>query len=194
MTLRSKKKVLGVLWSVFLITLFSVNAGAFLNNDWHVRTSNTTEVLYGIVLGKGQLVAVGNNGTIVTSLDGNTWTSQTLGTSNLRGVTYGNGLFVAVGEGGAILTSPDGTTWTTRTSGTLTLLWSVTYGNGLFVAVGSSGTILTSPDGTTWTTQTSATGSTLFIHNLWERVLCHRGVRSVRSSLPLMGPYGTARP
>ena len=43
MTLRFKKTVLGVLWSICLIAFFSVNAGAFLNDDWHLRPSGSTE-------------------------------------------------------------------------------------------------------------------------------------------------------
>ena len=48
---------------------------------------------------KGMFVTVGNSGTILTSSDGISWTTQrTSGTSeNLWGVTYGNGLFVNVG-------------------------------------------------------------------------------------------------
>ena len=116
MTLRFKKTVLGVLWSVFLITLFSVNASAFLNDNWHVRTSNTNNQLNGIGFGKGLFVAAGVSGTIVTSLDGKTWTTQAPVTANtLDNVTYGNGIFVAVGDVGTILTSPDGNTWTTQT-------------------------------------------------------------------------------
>jgi len=50
---------------------------------------------------------VGEDGTILTSPDGVTWTPRTSGTSNdLNGVAYGNGTFVAVGEDGIILTSP----------------------------------------------------------------------------------------
>ena len=56
--------------------------------------------------GNGRFVAVGEDGTILTSPDGVSWTRRTSGTSNrLEGVAYGNGLFVAVG-GGTILTSP----------------------------------------------------------------------------------------
>jgi hypothetical protein len=90
-------------------------------------------------------VAVGEDGAILTSPDGVSWTQQTSGTSNsLGGVTYGDGLFVAVGERGTILTSPDGVNWTAQASPTSNDLYGVAYGNGTFVAVGV-GVILTSP-------------------------------------------------
>jgi len=112
---------------------------------------------------KGLFVAVGDNGTILTSPDGTTWTKRTSGTSEyLRGVTSGNGLFVTVGFFGTILTSPDGITWTERTSGIFRNLYGVTSGNGLFVTVGESGTILTSPDGNSWTKRTSGTYNSLY--------------------------------
>jgi hypothetical protein len=50
---------------------------------------------------------VGNNGTILTSTNGATWTEGRSGTSDgLLDIAYGNGTFVAVGYVGTILTSP----------------------------------------------------------------------------------------
>jgi len=116
---------------------------------------------------KGLFVAVGDNGTILTSPDGTTWTQRTSTPGpfgarvHLYDVTYGNGLFVTVGgDNGTILTSPDGTTWAKRNSGTSNDLYGVTYGNGLFVTVGEYGTFLTSPDGTTWTKSPSDASAT----------------------------------
>jgi len=112
---------------------------------------------------KGLFVSVGWSGTILTSLDGTSWTERTSGTSKyLTGVIYENGLFLTVGSSGTILTSPDGISWNERNSETYTSLNGVTYGNGLFVTVGGEGTILTSPDGTTWTSRTSGTTEDLY--------------------------------
>jgi hypothetical protein len=92
-------------------------------------------------------VAVGGDGTILTSPDGVTGRCGPRGrATTLNGVTYGNGLFVAVGDRRHHPHLPDGVTWTVRTSGTGNDLYGVTYGNGLFVAVGDS-TILTSRTG-----------------------------------------------
>ncbi|WP_207641575.1 WD40/YVTN/BNR-like repeat-containing protein [Syntrophomonas palmitatica] len=69
--------------------------------------------------GNGKYVAVGQYGTIMTSLDGINWTLQFSGTSiYLTGVAFGAGLFVAVGMLGTILTSADGENWTRQDSGT----------------------------------------------------------------------------
>jgi hypothetical protein len=62
---------------------------------------------FSLTYGNGTFVAVGSNGTILTSPDRVSWTWRASGTdSSLFGVTYGNGLFVAVGDYGTILTSP----------------------------------------------------------------------------------------
>ena len=110
----------------------------------------------------GLFIAVGGSGTLLTSPDGTTWTSQTTGTTNaLRAVAYDdNSTLVAVGWSGTILTSSDGTTWTAQTSGTSNDINNVTYSGSAFVAVGDNGTLLSSTDGTTWTDRTSGCGMT----------------------------------
>jgi hypothetical protein len=138
-----------------------------LLNHWTVFHSGTMENLYNVAYANGLWVAVGANGTILTSTNGTSWTSRTSGTTNgLWGVAYANGLWVAVGNSGTILTSPDGTSsWTSRSSGTSENLRGVAYADGLWVATGGSGTILTSPDGTSsWTPRTS--GTTVFLYNV----------------------------
>jgi hypothetical protein len=89
-------------------------------------------------------VAVGAGGTVLTSLDGTTWTAQApLTTNDLTAITFG-GQFVAVGKGGVILTSLDGLAWETRTSGTTNDLLAVTRTVSGYTAVGTSGTNVTS--------------------------------------------------
>ena len=49
-------------------------------------------------------VAVGRNGTILTSTNGTSWTSRTSGTTqSLLGIAYGSGMWVAVGGNGTII-------------------------------------------------------------------------------------------
>ncbi len=101
-----------------------------------------------------QMVAVGQNGTILTSPDGATWTSRVSGTSaRLRGVTVKGATIIVVGQAGTVLTSADGVSWTTVTSGIAEGLRGVAASSTLVVAVGgqTTGQIFTSPDGATWT-------------------------------------------
>ncbi|MER3480299.1 MAG: hypothetical protein C4327_07400 [Meiothermus sp.] len=72
---------------------------------WTAQTSGTTNDLIGVTYGNGIFVAVGLNGTLLTSPDGVEWTGR-YSDSDLKGITYGNGTFVAVGQNGTILTSP----------------------------------------------------------------------------------------
>jgi hypothetical protein len=52
-------------------------------------------------------VAVGTQGTILTSPDGRVWTAQQSGTAkNLWSVAWSGSQLVVVGRGGTILTSP----------------------------------------------------------------------------------------
>jgi len=122
-------------------------------DDWTVRGPLPTGAnLNGVAYGNGTYVAVGNNGVVMTSVDGASWTNHTSGiTSNLKSVSYINDQFVAVGQGGSIIYSDDGASWTSATSNDTSELTSVAYGNGTYVAVGGFGKVLTSGDGASWT-------------------------------------------
>jgi len=105
---RNKLSWLGafLLLAVLLsVSAFSRHSGA--GTSWTVRRSGGFPDLKGVTYGNGTFVAVGWDGTILTSREGVKWTKQFSGTENhLWGVTYGNGTFVAVGWDGTILTSP----------------------------------------------------------------------------------------
>jgi len=60
-------------------------------NNWHWRNPLPQgNPLNGVTYGNGAFIAVGAGGTILTSADGITWTSNTSGTAkSLNGVTYG---------------------------------------------------------------------------------------------------------
>ncbi len=106
--------------SLIVLTLsfvpFSINADSL--DNWHLRNRLPQgNSLNAVTYGNGIFVAVGDNGTILTSPDGVTWTQESSGTTDrLNAVNHGNGIFVAGGDGGAILTSADGIT-----SGQLTI-------------------------------------------------------------------------
>lgn len=116
----------------------------------------------------GQFVALGADGSVLTSADGLTWTPPGNATNpvlsagvGMNGIVFGSSLYVAVGNGGKIFTSADLVTWNQSTSNTMEDLYSVSFLNGGFVTTGANGTLLTSPDGGTWTAQTSNTPNAL---------------------------------
>jgi len=118
----------------------------------------TTEALNGVAWSGTKFVAVGENGTILTSSDGTAWTPQTSGTTDiLEDVTWSGTQFVAMGLGGTILTSPSGTAWIAQPPIPSNSMISFTWSGTQFVAVGFLGNIFTSPNGTAWTAQTSGT-------------------------------------
>lgn len=145
--------------------------------SWTSAPFDAPRQLFDVAHGAGVFVAVGNSGSIFSSVDGVHWSEEQSGLSGgyfLRGVTYGDGLFVAVGDQydpdlrmntSMIITSPDGAHWTTRHSGVGQELRDVVYGNGRFVVVGQNETndaqgntagttaiVLNSLDGIHWTT------------------------------------------
>jgi len=118
-------------------------------------------------------VAVGNNGTIITSTDsGITWVSRnSLSGENLNSIVYNTGTskFVVVGNAGTVLTSTNGTTWTVSSKtiaggGNITAdlndiaVWSTVA----YIAVGSNGVIYTSPNLTTWNARNSGVPNDLY--------------------------------
>ena len=131
-------------------------------NTWTVvQPSITSQRLASIASNGGQLVVVGDGGTVLTSSPGVSWRSVTSGVSvNLRNVTYAAGAYYAVGELGTILTSTSGTSWSQLTSPTTTNLQGIASSGSLWVAVGDvgtnsgtgavGGTILISSDGVNW--------------------------------------------
>ena len=127
---------------------------------WTAVASNTTSDLRGVALGAFVtttgtgaatmstttylFVAVGANGTLVTSADGLAWTVRApISTNTLNAVAF-SGQFVVVGNAGSIHTSADGITWQVRPSGTQNDLTALTRTTAGYVAVGAAGTYLTS--------------------------------------------------
>ena len=157
----------------------------------------------------GRFFSLGDNGIILSSTDGNTWTSRESGTSiPLLGVAYGNRTLVTVGGNvleKIILSSHDGISWASRNSGLFGLNSDVTYGKGLFVTVGnnfSTGTIQTSTDGKKWTPRESGTSNPLlgvtYANGLYVAVGANGTIltstdgkkwtsRNSETSLPLLG-------
>ena len=110
--------------------------------------------LYCVKICNGNIVAVGENGTILTSQDCITWVKQNSGVSDtLYSCSYGSGKYVAVGAGGVILTSSDLQTWVSQTSGTNDNLYDVDWVKNKFIIAKQQSTILKSNDGTSWSSE-----------------------------------------
>jgi hypothetical protein len=123
----------------------------------------------------GAYVALGADGSILSSADGLTWASNTAvpaapGT-NMNGIAFGavggvTPTYVVVGDGGQIFTSTDlAQPWTpVVVTGLASDLKSVALVNGFFMVTGANGTLLTSENpssGTAWISLTSNTANTL---------------------------------
>jgi hypothetical protein len=137
------------------------NSGEIYTNNtdgvtaaWTAQTSGTGNDLHSVSFVNGGFIAVGDLGTLLTSTDGVSWTTQTsnAGGNALRHVAFGAGIYVAVGDAGTIVSSTDATTWAAQTnlpSGES--LRAITFGpDEQFIAVGTAGTLaysLTGLDG-----------------------------------------------
>ena len=123
------------------------------------HTSPGSGNLWDIVEGTSGMVAVGTNGTILHSTDGDTWTTQASPTSAwLVAIAFAEDRYVAVGAAGTIMTSVDGVSWRVITGvPTNQRLNNIAYADGHWVVVGEAGTILTSTDAETWSAATAPT-------------------------------------
>ena len=145
--------------SVLRDTTYKIRVTTAVKDLYGNSMSSQHETSNGYTTTSGLFVTVGENGTILTSDNGSSWTSRAGGnTDNLSEVTFGNNIFVAVGVNGTIRTSSDnGSTWDNKTTHT-TNFYGVTFGKNTFIVVGENGTIRTSSDnGTTWDNRTSGT-------------------------------------
>ncbi|MGB7566565.1 MAG: hypothetical protein WBM07_01785 [Chitinivibrionales bacterium] len=137
------------------LVIFGLIAAAEAQTWTQISPAPTSEDLMGIVFAMDRFVAVGTNGAVLTSSDGNAWTFRTSGVSKtLFAVGASDSMYVAVGDSGTILTSKDGIAWTARTSNTTNSLQGVAWNGLTFVAAGLASTIVTSADGASWTNRT----------------------------------------
>lgn len=124
----------------------------------------------------GKFVAVGDNGSLATSVDGATWTSQNTGTAaHLGGVAYGDiwspfpvpfagKAYIVVGSAGTILYSTNGANWTQVATTHTCNLNDVAWNGSRFAAVAtrssaSQPNVLVSFDGFDWEPTTFPTGT-----------------------------------
>jgi len=101
-----------------------------------------------------EYVAVGDQGTIITSSNGSEWIDQSPADAvyDFKGVDYGKGHWVAVGgceDKASIYRSNDSESWSQEFNSSPPLN-DLIFDGDKFIAVGNEGTILTSSDGSEW--------------------------------------------
>jgi photosystem II stability/assembly factor-like uncharacterized protein len=158
---------------------YNASAGSY----WKTGFTGLSTNLYGVgytslttcgnaasISAAGMFAAVGANGAIFTSSDGQTWNNPTSPVStdlyavtgyaaNQNNVLIPGLRWVAVGVGGTSVYSTDGITWavgnpfnsSSPANPSNYALRSITQVAGNFFAVGDAGTIISSTDGITWT-------------------------------------------
>jgi hypothetical protein len=141
------------------LPVFGVSAYADILDSWHWRNpAPFSDTMQSICFGDGKFVAVGSEGVIHTSSDGQLWDDgQRPVLFTLNKVIYANGQFVAVGNRGTIVASPDGFHWSPQVSGTTNDLLAVTFGKGIYVAAGTAGRLAISTDGVSWSSASAGT-------------------------------------
>jgi len=121
--------------------------------NWSYQSVPTTQILQSVVWDtqNSQFVAVGSNGTILTSTDGLTWTDRSIAaaTIDLKGIAEHQGLLVAVGSSGAVSSNNAGLTWNYGLNAGVSMN-AVAWNGSLMLAVGRNGDIRASYDGFLW--------------------------------------------
>jgi hypothetical protein len=129
---------------------------------WLPRSVPTTNTLFAVAppfppggqwLGAGQLVAVGDRGTILTSSNGVDWIARESDTTvPLRAVVHHHGRIIVGGDSGIVLTSSDGISWSFAAPTSFNIRGLASSGR-VVVAVGehlNAGRLHVSSDGLTW--------------------------------------------
>lgn len=150
------------------------NPGIHVSDDGRIwrKVAASTADLQDAAAGGGAIVAVGNSGLILRSVDqGETWSATNIaGGPNLTSVSYGSGVFAAVG-GTTLLTSPDGLNWIDRSAATGIADWhslrSIAWHNGAFHAGGwYSGIRVSNDGGVSWHGATIAGGASYEVRRI----------------------------
>lgn len=152
-----------------LVFLSGLGAVVHGQSQWVIRPGNMISPLNAVAFGNGLFVAVGDNGAIVTSPDGNVWTVRASGTTDrLPALAFGNARFVATcaNRNAPAITSQDGINWApvpvTDANGTpseSSAFKTIAFGGGRFLAAGAgpaSNELMASADGISFQTINSA--------------------------------------
>jgi hypothetical protein len=122
--------------------------------------------LNGVAAVGGLVVAVGDGGLLLRSIDGgNNWVKQVtgLGTGeSFLDITFGGNLFAAVTSGGGVWTSQNGSTWIRRQAPTGKSLNRVQVVGNQFFAVGDEGATAYSFGGLVWQAGDAGTAQSMY--------------------------------
>ena len=111
---------------------------------WVDTTVQVGKNVRSVTFADNRFVAGVNDGLVLSSPDGITWTTRFASVRNLRDVNWDNGLWMAVGNGGEIVTSSDAVNWRRRTTRARENLHEVGFFNGRWITIGNRGTVLQS--------------------------------------------------
>jgi hypothetical protein len=115
------------------------------------KLSQTLQDLNSVCFGKNTFVAVGNNGTIITSNNGSFWENKNSPViNNFKKVAYLNDEFVLVGSNGTVVTSSDATTFLSVTTNTSVNFTNIAHYYGFYVALDDLGDLYYSLDLSHW--------------------------------------------
>jgi len=140
-------------------SLNATNVNALLGgSNWSTNRTSVTNDLSGItvftnsVFTNGLLVACGDQGKILISGNGTSWTNVASGVNTGLLRLHGfNGRLLVVGENGTLLTSSNATSWTSVTSGVTNWLNDAIMVSNTCYVVGNQGVVLTSTNFVNWT-------------------------------------------
>ena len=138
-------------------------------NTWHwANPLPQGNGLRAVAYGNGKWIGVGSAGSLVSSVDGVSWTGHApIGAgSDLNGIEWSSHGWIAVGSDGAILTSTDGDTWTLQASSTWDTLRDVACSPDMCVVAGDYGQLVVSSDAINWWQPLSMVWNSLY-HVAW---------------------------
>ena len=135
--------------SLNFVTIAPVQASDDLGWSW-ANPYPIGNALSSITYGNGMFVAIGDDGAILTSADGETWDIQNSGTSNyFTGAVWLGGKFWCVGND-IILNSTDGVNWTNPNTGSSFTGRNIGYNGSRYVITSYSSVCYSEDDGATW--------------------------------------------
>ena len=124
-------------------------------NTWTARTSGTPNDINSVSWGGSFFFAGANGNTLLTSSNGDTWTSAvgpfSSNNSNIVSTYSANGIQFIGSQFGEIATSSGSTTFTSKVSNLNSPINCFCYNNGVYIVAGNSGDISYSTNLDTWT-------------------------------------------